>query len=434
MGEKRAMKNDNEYERRCKAIQLDKEGIRFNRILGLVQRSAFWLSKWLRRYKEKGPDGLQDQSRVPKKIWRKTSERLVQKILSIRAELESHTSRRSAFAGKGAEVIQWELQQRKIGDIPSLSTIERILFRYGKTGRRKAGNNNPRQPYPYVQAKKMGDLQQTDIVGPRYLRGPKGVTRFYAFQTIDVVGHTALSSQFTDKQTISLCRHLVETWRSLGIPKVSQMDNEMAAAGGGRYAYSLSQAIRLHLLLGIHLVFIPQGEPGRNAAVESFNGLWQERVLHRHPCPTLRSLKRASERFLRYYHYQKPHRGLTQKEDGTRFPGRLRDQGWSSLRHLPKRFDLDDYKDSKGNLYLPVAKGRVSFIRKVDSQGEIEVNGSTYFIRKKLERQYVMATIFTHRKRLVVKQENKIIKSFPFPIKGQIVHPLLPAPKKKSKI
>jgi len=426
------MKNGNEYERRCKAIQLYEEDVRFNRILHLVQRGRFWLSKWLRRYKEQGLEGLKDQSRGPKKIWRKTSERLVQKILSIRAELESHKSRRSAFAGKGAEVIQWELQQRKIGNIPSLSTIGRILSRHGKTGKGKAPNNPHRQPYPYMQAKKMGDLQQTDIVGPRYLRGPQGVTRFYAFQTIDVVGHTAFSSQFTDKQTISLCRHLVETWRSIGIPKVSQMDNEMAAAGGGRYPYSLSQTMRLHLLLGIHLVFIPQGEPGRNAAVESFNGLWQERVLHRHPCPTLRSLKRANERFLQYYHYQKPHRGLTQKEHGTRFPGRLRDQRWSSLRHLPKRFDLDDYKDSKGNLHLHLAKGKVSFIRKVDSQGKIEVNGSTYFIRKKLEGQYVVATIFPHRKRLVVKQENKIIKSFSFPIKGRLITPF-PSDAKKNK-
>jgi transposase len=428
------MKNQNEYEKRCKAIQLYEEGLGFNKIFQLVQRGKFWLAQWVHRYKEQGPEGLKDQSRAPKRIWRKTSERLVQKILSIREELESHQSRRSAFAGRGAEVTQWELQRRKTRNIPSLSTIDRILSRYGKTGKRKAKNNNHHPPYPYLQAKKMGEFQQTDIVGPRYLRGLKGAIRFYTFHTVDLVGHTAFSSQFTDKQTISLCRHLVETWRSMGVPKVSQMDNEMAASGGGRYPYSLSQAIRLHLLLGIHLVFIPQGEPGRNAAVESFDGLWQERVLHRHRCPTLGALKRTSERFLRYYHYQKPHRGLTQKEHGTRFPGMLRDQIWRSLRHLPKRFDLDGYKDSKGNLHLPVAKGRISFIRKVDAHGRIEVNGSSYFIRKKVERQYVVATIFTHRKRLIVKQENKIIKSFPLPIKGRIITSLLPVPKKNNRI
>ena len=68
----------------------------------------------------------------------------------------------------------------------------------------------------------------------------------------------------------------------------------------------------------------------------------------------------------------------------------------------------------------------VSFVRKVDSHGKIEVNGSTYFIRRKLEGQYVVATIFTHRKRLVVKQENRMIKSFSFSIKDHVVAPLLP--------
>jgi hypothetical protein len=184
--------------------------------------------------------------------------------------------------------------------------------------------------------------------------------------------------------------------------------------------------------MGIHLVFIPQGEPGRNASVESFNQLWQERVIRRHNCPNLVSLKRTSARFMQYYHYEKPHRSLTQKEHGTRFPGVLKEHLWKSLRHIPKGFNLEKYWDSNGHLSLPIAKGRFSFIRKVDSHGRIEVNGATYFIRKKLEGQYVVATIFTHRKRLVVKQDNKIIKSFSFPIKGHVVSPLLPVAKKKG--
>jgi transposase len=426
------MKNQNEYEKRCKTIQLYKEGYGFNKILHLVQRTRGWLSKWLKRFKEHGLKGLEDKSRAPKRIWRKTPEHMVKKILSIREELESHKSRRSAFSGIGAEVIHWELKQGKIRKVPAISTIANILSRYGKTGRVKTKRNSNNQPYPYIKAEKIGDLHQTDLVGPRYLRGPKGVTRFYSFNTVDVAGHTAFTSQFSDKQTISLCKHLVETWRFMGIPSVSQVDNEMAAAGGGRYPFSLSQVIRLHLLLGIHLVFIPQGEPGRNASVESFNALWQERVLRRHNCPNLPVLKRTSERFLQYYHYEKPHRSLTQKEHSTRFPGIFRDRDWRSLRHLPKRFNLDKYRDSKGHLNLPIAKGKVSFIRKVDPRGKIEVNGATYFIRRKLEGQYVIATIFTHRKRLVVKQENKIIKSFSFPVKGHIVAPLFPIARKKS--
>jgi hypothetical protein len=138
----------------------------------------------------------------------------------------------------------------------------------------------------------VGDLHQTDLVGPVYLRRPKDWTRFYSFHSVDVAGHTAFISHFTDKQTISLCHHLVGTWRALRVPRVSQMDNEMAASGGGSYPYSLSQVTRLHLLLGIHLVFISQGEPGRNATVESFNGLWKESVLRPHQCLTLQALRK----------------------------------------------------------------------------------------------------------------------------------------------
>ena len=77
-----------------------------------IQRSRGWLSKWLGRFRERGLRGLQDQSRAPKHVWRKTPRRLEQKVLAIRKELESHKTRRSAFAGIGAEVIQWELKQR----------------------------------------------------------------------------------------------------------------------------------------------------------------------------------------------------------------------------------------------------------------------------------------------------------------------------------
>lgn len=425
------MEKNSEYERRCKAIQLYKEGVGFNEILRLVQRSPFWLAKWLRRYQEQGMEGLKDRSRAPKRIWRKTSERLVQKILALREELVSHRTRRSAFSGIGAEVIHWELQQRKIRNVPAIPTIAKILSRHGRTREGKVTRNksSSHQPYPSPKAEKMGDLHQTDLIGPRHLRGPKGVTRFYSFHTVDVAGHTAWTSQFPDKQTISLCTHLVDTWKVMGIPVVSQMDNEMAATGGGRYPHSLSQVIRLHLLLGSHLVFIPSGEPGRNATVESFNGLWQERVLRRHLSPTLAALRRMSQRFLRYYHYEKPHRSLTQKDHKTRFPGKLRDHLWKSLRHQPRGFRLETYRDFNGRLHLPIAKGKVSFIRKVDSRGRIEVNGASYFIRRRLEGQYVVATIFSHRKKLVIKSDHRIIKSFPFPVKGPIVKPLSSASK-----
>jgi putative transposase len=427
------MNKHTEYDKRCNAIQYYEKGIPFERILDLVRRGRFWLAKWLRRYKEHGLEGLRDRSRAPNKIWRRTPQSMVKTILSLREELESHRTKRSAFSGIGPEVISWELKQRHVRHVPSLSTIARILCRHGKTGKKRPKADRVKEPYPSFKPQKIGELHQTDLVGPRFLRGPNGITRFYSFHTVDVAGHTASANQFPDKRTISLCNHLIESWSFMGLPRISQMDNEMSATGGGRYPYSLSQVMRLHLFLGIHLVFIPQGEPGRNASVESFNALWQDRVLRRHNCPTLAQLRKTTEHFLRYYHYEKPHRALSQEEHGTRFSGLLRDHRWGSLRHLPRGFSLQRYVDSAGHLSIPIAKGKISYIRKVDSHGKIELNGSTYFIQKKLEGQYVVGTIYTHRKRLVVKQGARVIKSFTFPIKGSIVDPMLRTPNKKNK-
>lgn len=425
------MKNHQEHEKRRKAIELYQQGKGFEKVLQIIHRSRGWLSKWLGRFREQGWRGLQDQSRAPKHVWRKTAQRLEQKVLAVRKELQAHKTRRSTFAGIGAEVIQWELKQRKMAPIPSISTLARILAKHGCTKKGKKPESESREPYPAFRVEQMVDLHQTDLVGPRYLRGPKGVTRFYSFHTVDVAGHAVATTQFRDKQALSLCSHLVSAWQRLGLPHRSQMDNEMAATGGGRYPYSLSQVIRLHLLLGVQMVFIPTGEPGRNACVESFNHLWQERVLRRHSCATLAVLRRLDQRFLTYYHYHKPHRGLTQAQHATRFPGVLRDRHWRKIRHIPGGFCLKRYRDSRGHLHLPMVQGRVSWIRKVDGSGYIEVNGSSYFIRRALAGQYVVATLFTHRQTLVIKQQGKGIKSYKFPIPEPRIPPLVPLSKRK---
>jgi hypothetical protein len=66
----------------------------------------------------------------------------------------------------------------------------------------------------------------------------------------------------------------------------------------------------------------------------------------------------------------------------------------------------------------------VSWVRKIDAHGCIEFNGAEYFIRRKLERQYVVATLSTHHRTVYIKHDGKLVKTLPFPFTGRIVKPL----------
>lgn len=418
-----------EYSRRCKAIELLRRGAGFAGAAQAIGRSRSWLAKWWRRYRREGRPGLRERSRAPRRIWRRTPPRLVALVLRIRAALVAHRTWRTAFAGRGAEAIRWELEQRGVRWLPSLRTIGRILARHGCTRRERRRRRGRGRPCPAPRATSVGAVQQTDLVGPRHVRGPRGITRFFAFHTLELVSRAAAASYSGDKGTEAFCAHFLHAWQELGVPAVSQVDNELALAGGNPHGFTFSQVLRLGLLCGVHWWFIPPGEPGRNADIESFNGLWQARVPERHRCPDLPAVRRTSARLLRYYHTRKPHRALSVATHGSRFPGVVLAAARAQLRPLPPGFTLDRYRDARGALRLPLARGRISFVRRVSESGTIELPGGAYRVGRRLARQYVVATLYTHRQEIVVKLAGRVVKRFPCPLRERVVAPLYPLPR-----
>lgn len=423
------MEELSEYARRCKVIDLLRGGRSFTAVARTVGRCRAWVAKWWGRYRREGRPGLHDRSRAPRRIWRRTPTRLVGLILRVRAELVVHRTRRTAFAGRGAEAIRWELEQRGVRRLPSLRTLERLLQVHGCTQRERRRRRGRGQPCPAPRATAVGAVQQTDLVGPRHVRGPRGITRFFAFHTLEYVSRAAAASYYGAKGTEAFCAHFLHAWAVLGVPTVSQLDNEFGVVGGNPHGFTFSQVVRLGLLLGVHWWFIPPGEPGRNPDIESFNGLWQARVLRRHRCPDLPGVRRTSARFLRYYHTRKPHRTLSVATHGSRFPGVVLAAAREQLRPLPPGFTLDRYREARGALRLPLARGRISFVRRVAEAGTIDLPGGTYRVGRRLARQYVVATLYTHRREIVVKLDGRVVKRFSCPIHEKVVAPLQPLPR-----
>ena len=77
------------------------------------------------------------------------------------------------------------------------------------------------------------------------------------------------------------------------------------------------------------------------------------------------------------------------------------------LRKLPANFMLD-------YAHLPIATGKVTFIRLVSAQGAISLLGQSFKLGKRLKFRYVKATLYTKLQRLKVYHKGKLVKEFPY--------------------
>jgi putative transposase len=414
-----------ELARRRRAIGLLKAGARVGDICREVGRTRQWLAKWRTRFDASGAPGLLSRSHAPKRHPWTTPTRVVRAILAARARLERRARGRE-FAGKGADAVAWELELARVRPLPSRRTIERVLARHGRTARpAPTPTRLASGPYPAPRALAPGDLQQTDLVGPRHLRTPRGPQRFFSFHTIDVAGGGAATFQFEDKSAESFCCYLAEiAWPLLGLPRIWQVDNEATLAGYPDRRHVFTQAVRLALLFGVEVRFIPEGEPGRNADIESFNALWQARVLHRFDAPGLAHLARLSARFERWYMEARPHPKLSTTGHGTRFPAALLASLDGELPRPPHGFSLDRYRDVRDELRIPLARGRISWVRRLDEHGRLRLLGQELRVRRAAN-QYVIATLSTGVREVRVRLGSEVVSRFPFEINERVVQPLV---------
>lgn len=413
-----------EAELRRRAMEMLREGRRPGEVARELGRSRQWLAKWRQRFDDAGTAGLRERSRAHRAHPQTTPDRIVRAVLAARERLARHHGRQR-FAGSGADAVAWELELAGVRPLPARRTIERILQRAGKTAHPVAPVTHERTggTYPAPRALRPGDLQQTDLVGPRHLRSPRGPLRFYSFHTVDVGGGGIATWQGPDKSAQGFCRYLTQiAWPRLGLPLIWQLDNEIAV--GGFPGTPFTQTVRLALLLGVEVRFIPQGEPGRNADIESFNALWQARVLRRFSTPSLARLATVSARFERWFMQERPHPKLSLAVHGTRFPGvLLKRQGITTAR-IPAGFSLERYRDAAGELHLPLARGRISWVRRADERGNLGVMGRRLPLGPAAANEYAVATLSTARGDIAVRLAGGGVKLFASPMKERVVQPL----------
>lgn len=388
---------NDEFTARQRAITLRLAGRPVKDICRALGRTETWLHKWWRRYLELGAEGLYDLTRA-RHVAQRIPPELERAILSIRRRLQAHATPATRYRLVGAPAILAELKALGVRPLPGVRTIERVLQRNGLTAPKvRLAPLLPRQEWPGPQARASNQLHEVDLVGPVYLKGSGH--RYYIWVGKDVFdGAVCLRLAFSRRMDEVLW-FLGECWKDLGRPEQVQFDNARELAGWGPSAWALSRVIRLCLRYGVGPVFIPEGEPQFNGSAENFNGWFQEPLFQRHyqrPGDLRRELARLQEAVNTQHVHPRLH-GLTpaQHRRGLR------------LQKLPASWVVPTGR-------LPLAEGRVTFIRRVSVAGTVTVLDQTYRVGKRHRGLYLRLVIDTGRGWLTAYLNGRVLQRWPY--------------------
>ena len=290
----------------------------------------------------------------------------------------------------GAPAIHREMQARMIQPRPAIPTISRILRRHGVLdGRRRVRRPPPTKGWYLADvAERKSELDSFDTIEGLVIDGGAEVTVLTGVSL-----HGGLTVAWTARaiNANTIVEHLVEHWRSAGLPAYAQFDNDTRFQGPRQYPDTIGRVVRLCLSLGVIPVFVPPYETGFQAAIESFNGLWQNKVWTRFKHTSLRGLAGRSAKYI----------------VASRKRRAVRNEAAPTRRPFPKRWQFDLQKHPTGTII---------FLRRTDNQGRISV----------LERHFTVDRNWPHRLvRVVVDLDQKAIRFYALRRRDPTKQPLL---------
>lgn len=308
---------------------------------------------WVQRAKGQRLDRVDwtDRPSAPHRS-RRTDAALEDLILQIRRELAD-----SDLGAVGATFIRQALQQRGHSLLPSVRTVNRILRRRGALD----GRQRTRRPPPprgwYLPdlAQAQVELDSFDIVEGLVIKdGPQVEVLNGVSLHGGLIASWPVQSPVTTDLTLAC---LLEHWRSAGLPAYAQFDNDPIFQGTHRWPDALGRVVRLCLSLSVVPVFVPPGEMGFQAMIESYNGWWQSRVWSRFQHPDLDALQQRS---LRHVQALRRHRAARVEAAPPRRPFPA---GWKSRpRQRPG--------------------GRLVYLRRSNGDSQVTVLGQTWPLRE----------------------------------------------------
>jgi putative transposase len=320
------------------AIQADPRG-NFTRLcerFGISRDKGY---KWLARYKEHGPSGLEDRASVARRCPHKTDDAIADRIVAERKE----------HPHDGPKKLRRRMLDRGELGVPAASTIGDILHARGLIRPRRARLRVPPSPNQLDPCAEPNDVWCIDFKG-HFLLSDK--TRCDPLTLTDAATRYLLKCEaVSDTGEGGVRSELERAFREFGLPKKIRSDNgppfASKALGG------LSRLSVWWMQLGILPERIEPGKPQQNGRHERMHKTLKQHTASP-PCSTKAEQQRAFDRFRRDYNDARPHEALGMTPPAAHYE--------PSSRAMPERPHEPEYADDVE-------------VRRVDRNGQFNWRG-----------------------------------------------------------
>lgn len=264
---------------------------------GIARETGY---KWLNRFKRESYAGLEERSRAPHSSPLMKAEELVQAVLLAR---EAHPR-------WGPRKLQGVVRRRFGDEVPSESTIARVLRRFGQVRSRRARHPlSTVERAPEVAANEANDVWTVDFKG--WWRSLDGY-RCEPLTIRDAFSRYVLAVEVLESTAEVGVRPVFERlFRKHGVPSAIQCDNGtpfISVQGRG----GLTKLSAWWISLGIKVVRSRPGCPQDNGGHERMHRDMRA-DLQAHPSPTRDEQQRACDKWQQEFNHVRPHEALKGK-------------------------------------------------------------------------------------------------------------------------
>ena len=285
---------------------------------------------WIRRYREKGIEGLIERSRSALRHENQTAAEIEQKVLELR----------QAHMRWGPRKLKRVLERDEPGRVwPAASTIGTLLKREGLVVARRKRRRTAPYTEPLAHADGPNRLWCADFRG--WFRTGDG-RRIDPLTITDAHSRYLLKCQAVEKTDTTRVQAIFEAaFREYGLPQAIRTDN------GAPFATSaiagLSRLAVWWMKLGIVPERIEAGHPEQNGRHERMHRTLKQEVAQP-PAANWREQQRAMERFRQEYNQVRPHEALGMQTPAAAYE--------LSPRSYPARIPEPKYPESMQVLHV----------------------------------------------------------------------------------